>query len=195
MAKPRAIGFVAACLSTLVLAGCAPEPQQNVGTTIEQVLELARADGFDESVAVLDDLQVSRAELEISADGLFECLTAEGLTYTDYGFNPLDGWRRMYVWDGTGLSPEQANSAFEKCQYRFLWYVEMGYELTHDDEIVPEVMNDIMSCLDGAGVEFDRSAKNLRELLPQGQEDPNFERVTGCANAATSAYPMGTIVL
>ncbi|WP_166868236.1 MULTISPECIES: hypothetical protein [unclassified Salinibacterium] len=159
------------------------------------MLELAKGDGFDESVTVLDDLQVSRAELESSAEGLFECFTSEGLTYTDYGFNPLDGWRRMYVWDGTGLSAEEANAAFESCQYRFLWYVEMGYELTHDDVVVTEVMNDILACLDNAGVEFDRSAKNLRELLPKGQEDPNFERVTGCANAATSAYPMGTIVL
>lgn len=187
MKSPRNVAVSALALVALMLAGCAAQNSESA-TTIEQVLDQARAANDEAAVAALSDLTVTRAEVDAASDRMIACLEQNGLRVVDNGVNPLDGWRHELdiYWDGMSDSDGQRIS--DECQSKDYSFVSQGYYLMNEDQVDPAILPDILACVQGKGVEIPDDARSLRALLPLGSEDPNLTVVTTCAQTAAAAH-------
>lgn len=184
---PRFATLALSLLALLSLTACSSEPP-SAATTVDQVLEQARAANDEQAVNALSDLVVTRAEVDAATERMLDCLAAEGLRVVDHGINPLDGWRRELdiFWDG--MTDEKGQQISDACQADNYALISQGYYLMDVDEIDAELLPEILECVQNGGVQPDPGARSLRALLPLGGDDPNLMKVTTCAQTVASAH-------
>jgi len=132
---------------------------------------------------MLEDAELSTAELERSIDAMFECFSAAGIWNEYEGVNPVDGWRPLY-----GVSMEDP-AAVDTCERETFKYIGLGWELLNEDVMDPGLMTLIQECLAQGGDEVTGSEKNLKDLVPAGDDDARVVAVRACAVSDPERYP------
>lgn len=185
----------AAAAAIGLLAGCGAPAEPSGPVTVESLYEDAVANGFEGQAAALEDHQVTREEVDTAVGDLATCLSSQGLDFSNNGANPVDGWRPMFDVFWPGLSDDDGSARMMECVNSRLDLVTKGYELTNVDVMDPSLLADVLVCASDKGVTLDEDARNLRDLLPLGAEDPNLDVVTMCIQAAGRTFPSGVSIV
>ena len=177
-------------VSGALLSGCAPaQPQTDpvVMASIQGILGNAQAQNDLEAIAALEDLVVTRAEVDEAAERMRACWSDAGLRLDEHGPNPLDGWwpEIDVFWDD--MDEEEGLALSRDCQDRYFLNISSAYRLSGMDEIAEDVLPDLLACVERRDVEVPAGAANLGDLLPEGPDDPAFEIVRACADTAVCA--------
>lgn len=165
-----------------MMTGC--ESSSSEPLTLDLLISQAEADGGPDQVAMLEDGELTTAELKQSIDAMFDCFDAHGLDNDYEGVNPVDGWRPLY-----GVDARDRN-AVDDCRRTTYKYIELGYELLNEDVMDPALMAVVQACMIDAGVALTGQEKSLSDLAPQGGEDEaRIELVRSCAASQPIQFP------
>ncbi|MDR1189555.1 MAG: hypothetical protein LBK95_19245 [Bifidobacteriaceae bacterium] len=152
-------------------AGCTSPVPQNP-ETLEEVERAAEAADYWASDRI-EDGSVTWEDLEWAHRQWRDCVEAlDGVVATgDSWVNPVTGYFGGFDW--SAIEEEVPSDTWDEAMVKGLSscdtefspeHLDLAYRATHEPVVDPPLLEFVIDCLDGAGVEVDRSRTNLRAL-------------------------------
>lgn len=189
---------VATALVSILLSGCGSSTAGEDGEmrvlTFEEIKEQAEQMHSSVQMTILEDDTVSPEELRTSVDSFATCLKAKGLEFHSLGPNPVDGWRPLYEVFWPGKADDEGTKLSDDCYDATLFLVIFGYELSNEEIMEPAFMAELQECAASAEVVLTGREKNLKDIMPLGEEDPNAAAVLGCVRSIGATYDSGFVL-
>lgn len=185
---------IACGAALLLLTGCGTAADDDAPWTIDRVIAEARAAGQDRVVELLEDGEITLEQLQRFEDEGDDCLRALGVTIGERMINPVDGWFtvRELRYDGLDIEHDQdLRDAVEACNAEWdVGWLQVAYDITHDDVMDEPLMHAVRACLGAAGHETTGRERNAGDLLAGEEQGPRLEALRTCiADEAFRLYP------
>jgi hypothetical protein len=190
--KERLLGVLV--LVTAVLGGCGA-PDEVTAYTFDDILDEARRAGADRQVAALEGGEISAATIREFERGLDDCYRSHGVWVGEPVVSPIDGWSiiRDSSYDGLDIENDEAlNEALGACYEEWeIGFLQMAYEVTHDDVMAEPLLHWMRECCADAGLEVSGDERNARDFAAvDGIQGGNIGAVRGCIESGMAElYP------
>ncbi len=179
----------------LGLTACGAESEAPEEWTFDTILQMARDDGAERQVAVMEDGEVTIEDVWAIDEGWAQCYRDLGAWVDDPVVSPVDGWSPVADsgYDGLDIEHDEAlRDALNDCADE--WdptYLQLAYEVTHDEVMAEPLMIAVRECLTARGYEVTGEERNAHDLLAGADaESSRAQLVIECTQSeAFRLYP------